>query len=146
MNAPGFGGSRRRALAAATTALAAVALAAAVAGRGCGPQDDTPDGAVRAFDAAARAGDKRAVYELLGPETQSTLAERADRASALGEDRYAPEDMIGLGETTTAPTPTLEVVREKDGSAVVAITGDGGQRSTLNLVKIKGHWRVELEL
>src|SRR5690606_37707236 len=69
--------AKRRALAAAVTALLAVALAAAVAGRGCSSEDDTPEGAVRAFVAAARAGDHEALFELLGPATRARLERSA---------------------------------------------------------------------
>ena len=52
---------------AVATALTAVALAAALAGRGClaGAEDRTPDGAVRAFAAAAQTGNRDAMFALL---------------------------------------------------------------------------------
>jgi hypothetical protein len=143
VNYPGSG-SRRRALAAAATALAAVALAAAVAGRGCGPQDDTPDGAVRAFAAAAQAGDKRAVYDLLGPQTRRTLAERAARASELGERRYEPEEMIGLGPISGETTRSFDTIREDGDRAVVGVFDGNGGRVDLDVVRVNGRWRLEL--
>jgi hypothetical protein len=141
----GAASGARRALAAAATALAAVALAAAVAGRGCGPQDDTPVGAVRALDAAARAGDRGAVYALLGPRTRDELARRAARASELGERRFSADEMIRLrGGLPVESLTDVEVVRESGGAAVVAVRGKDGSRSAIQLVKARQGWRVEL--
>lgn len=137
-------GVRRRGLAAAVTALAAVALAAAVAGRGCGSEDDTPEGAVRAFAAAARAGDRQTMYELFGPATRRWLAAAAERASQLvgGSRRYQAIDLINAG--SMAGPVHISVRENKDGRARVEIVDEHGNRSTVDVVEVEGRWRVEL--
>jgi hypothetical protein len=140
-----FEAGRRGGLAAAVTALAAVALAAAVAGRGCGSEDDTPDGAVRAFAAAARAGDRETMVELFGPETRAWLDGAAARASQLigGSRRYDPVDLINTG-ALAAPPARIVVRQEEGGRARVEVTDEAGQRAMVDLVEVDGHWRVEL--
>lgn len=136
-------GSRRRAIAAAATAVAAVALAAAVAGRGCGSEDDTPVGAVRAFAAAARAGDREAMFELLAPATQARLEDAAGRASNLvSARRYLPQDMISLAGP--GEPRSFELRSEAGGRAVVDAIDDRGGRTSIELVEVDGRWRIEL--
>ena len=135
---------RRRALAATVTALAAVALAVAVAGRGCRADEDSPEGVVRAFDTAARAGDRDAVFELLGPNTQRALTERAHRASELGEKRYQPADMVGLSAPDQAPRAQFELEHRDGDRAIVGVIPDRGDRTRMTVVRVKRRWRVEL--
>ena len=139
-----FDAGRRGGLAAAVTALAAVALAGAVAGRGCGSEDETPDGAVRAFAAAARAGDRDTMMELFGPETRAWLDGQAERAGQLvgGSRRFDPIELINAG--ALAGTPARIVVREEAGGrARVEVTDETGRRALVDLVEQGGHWRLE---
>lgn len=136
--------SRRRAVAAAVTALLAMALAAAVAGRGCRGEDDLPEGTVRAFAAAARAHDRDALYELLGPATRARLESAARRATELvGGQRFAPQDLIRSDLDRLGPVRVLRV--EQDGArAVVEVADELDQPAAIELVKVDGHWRIEL--
>jgi len=140
--------SRRRAIAAGTSALFAVLLAVAIAGRGCSADDETPDGAVRAFVSAARAGDRGAVYELLGPRTRAHLDAQAQKATEHvgGSRRFAPTELMSVTSGgLDRPAPREFVVRERDGdTAVVEIVAVDGARTPMTVVEIDGHWRVEL--
>ena len=139
-----FEAGRRGGLAAAVTALAAVALAVAVGGRGCGSEDDSPDGAVRAFAAAARAGDRDTMMELFGPETRAWLDAAAGRATQLvgGNGRFDPIDLINAG--ALGGTPARILVREAEGGrARVEVTDETGRRAMVDLVELDGHWRLE---
>ncbi len=141
--------ARRRAIAAAASALLAVALAVAIAGRGCQAEDETPDGAVRAFAAAARAGDRDAVYALLGPRTRAALVERARRATELagGARRFKPRELVSVGAGSVGRRPPRDfVVRERKGkTAVVDIVDADGTKTPIHVVRVGDQWRVELE-
>src|SRR5262245_52071955 len=137
--------SRRRAWAAGASVLAAVAFAATVAGsRSCAVTDPGPEGAVRAMLAAANAGDRHAVFALLGPETRQRLDELARRATdVVGSSvRYSPLDLINIG-TQSARVSDVTVVDKLDERAVIEIVGDAG-RWRVVVVRVDGTWRVEV--
>jgi hypothetical protein len=138
-------GSRTRALAAAVTALAAVALAAAVAGRGCMGDDNSPEGAVRALLAAVRAGDTAAILTRLGPDTRGRLDAAAQRATELvgSGRRYQPVDLVSIGEPGPGAT-SLVVSRQGGDRAEVDILDEQGNRTTVEVVRVSGEWLVEL--
>lgn len=140
--------SRRRAIAAGTSALLAVVLAVAIAGRGCGADDETPVGAVKAFVSAAREGDRAAVYELLGPRTRAHLDAQARKATEFvgGSRRFEPTELMSVTSGSLGhPAPRDYVLRERDGdTAIVEIVGADGTRSPTTVVEVDGHWRVEL--
>lgn len=141
----GFG-TKRRIITLAASALAAVAFAAAVGGRACTPDDDTPEGAVRALLAAARAGDAETVHELLGPATRERLAEAARRSTELagGTKRFTPMDLIALGKPSAETTPVSVRARVEGDNTVVDIEDAAGQRSTVSVVRVDGLWRIEV--
>jgi hypothetical protein len=129
-------GARRR-------GVAAVALAAAVAGRGCGGEDETPDGAVRAFASAARAGDRETMLELLGPATRDWLAAAAAHGSQMIGGPGATREIDLLGGR--GPGPTRISLRSQDGKkALVDVVDERGVRSTVDVVEVDGRWRLEL--
>lgn len=138
---------RRRIAAAVASVAAAIALAVAVSGRGCADADATPEGAVRAFVSAARAGEKDAAWSLLGPRTRQRLEELAVAASekAGGPKRFAAKDMFDVdgSDTTIAPTSIRVVSRDGD-TALVEIAGPDGRRDEVQAVRVDGRWRVEL--
>ncbi len=140
--------SRRRVIATGTSALLAVVLAVAIAGRGCGADDETPVGAVRAFVSAARGGDRGAVYELLGPRTRAHLDAQAQKATEYvgGSRRFAPTELMSVTSGSLEhPAPRDYLLRERDGdTAVVEIVGADGTRTPTAVVEVDGHWRVEL--
>jgi hypothetical protein len=140
-------GSRRRAITAAATALAAMALAAAVAGRGCSVAAAGPAEVVRDFAAAASAGDRRAVFELLSPETQARLERQASQATALAGSamRYEALDLISICSGEDCPAPQELVVKERSADrAVVEVVQVSGERAELTVVRVDGHWRIDL--
>jgi hypothetical protein len=133
-------------MAAAASALAAIALAATMLGRGCGVTKPGPDAAVRAFIQAARTGDRKAVWRLLSPATQHALDERAKRATDLvgSSQRYAALDMISVGSSDDVPTPTdIRVMSRIGDTAIVEIEGPTG-RAQLDVVRVNGRWRIDL--
>jgi hypothetical protein len=123
-----------------------MALAAAVAGRGCNANDDSPEGVVRSLDAAARAGDRKAIYELLGPRTRKALHERTQRATELvgGARRFEPLELISL--TTPGEPARIKSlhVSKSGGETHVIVTDVSGRVSRIPVVEVDGHWRVEL--
>lgn len=138
--------SRRSALTAVASALAAVALAAAVAGRSCQMDDSAPEAVVREFIAAANADDRAALYALFGPKTHAHLQEAARRATDLagGAVRYSVLDMISVGAADSA-LPKQIVLKHRDQTqAAVEIIDINNKRSEVTLVMVEGVWRIEL--
>ncbi len=127
--------------------LAAVTLAIAVVGRGCDVGDPAgPATAVRNLIAATSAGDRKAVFALLSPDTQAKLEEKAERATDLvgSNVRYTALDLISIGASDDIPLPTsIEVVRRDGDRAVVRIVSSAGS-AELDVVRVKGRWRVDL--
>jgi hypothetical protein len=138
--------SRRRAVAAAASAIAAVALALGVVGKSCAVRDSGPESAVRAMLAAASAGDRAAVFELLSPDTQAALAARAQRATDLvgSSVRYSALDLISISSSgDIAPPSDLTVVARRGDHAVVEVVSPGG-RERVDVVRVDGRWRIDL--
>ncbi|MBK9033470.1 MAG: hypothetical protein IPL61_19760 [Myxococcales bacterium] len=138
--------SRRGAIAAAASAVMAMALAATMLGRGCGVTRPGPEAAVRGMIQAARAGDRKAVWRLLSPQTQRALEDRARKATDLvgASTRYTALDLISVGTSDDVPPPTdvREVSRSGD-RAVVEVGGPTG-RAQIEVVRVDGRWRIDL--
>lgn len=138
--------SRRRALAGAASAIAAIALAVAVVGRGCGVTTPGPEAAVRSFVQAARAGDRRAVWQLLSPATQQAIESEAQKSTDLvgSSTRYEALDLISIGSSDDVPPPTdIRMVSQRGDRAVVEVAGAAG-RAQLELVRVGGRWRIDM--
>ena len=138
--------SRRSTLAAVASALAAMALAAAVAGRSCRVTEPGPEAAVRDMIQAAKTGDRDAVFELLGPVTQDRLAAQARQATDLvgASQRYTAKDLISIGSSDGVLDATeITVVDERGDRAEVEI-GSAAGKARLGLIKLDGRWRIEL--
>ena len=138
--------SRRTTLAAVASALAAMALAAAVAGRSCRVTPPGPEAAVRDMIQAAKAGDRDLVFELLAPSTRARLEAEARRATDLvgASQRYAAKDLISIGSSDGVAEPTDITVLEDHGDrALVEVVSPAG-RARVELVKLDGRWRIEL--
>lgn len=137
----------RRTWAAAVSVLAAVTLAIAVAGRGCSVTTPGPEVAVRNLIAATAEGNRQAVFALLSPQTQAKLEEKAERATDLvgSNVRYTALDLISIGASNDVPPPTSIKVAEWRAAdhAVVEIVSAAG-RAHLDVVRVKGKWRVDL--
>lgn len=138
--------SRRSTLAAVASALAAMALAAAVAGRSCRVTQPGPEAAVRDMIQAAKTDDHDRVFELLAPATRERLAAQARRATDLvgASQRYTAKDLISVGSSDGVPDPTdITVLEEHGDRAVVEVVSPAG-RARIELLKISGRWRIEL--
>jgi len=138
--------SRRGALAAVASALAAMALAAAVAGRSCRVTQPGPEAAVRDMIQAAKTGDRDTVFGLLTPATRDRLDAEAKRATDLvgASQRYTAKDLISIGSSDGVADPTDITVLEEHGErAVVEIVSPAG-RARVELVKLDGRWRIDL--
>jgi hypothetical protein len=138
--------SRRGALAAVASALAAMALAAAVAGRSCRVTEPGPEAAVRDMIQAAKTGDRDTVFELLAPATRERLDAEARRATDLvgASQRYAAKDLISIGSSEGVADPTdITVLEDRGDRAVVEVVSPAG-RARIDLVRQGGRWRIEL--
>jgi hypothetical protein len=140
------GGDRRRAtLAAVASALAAMALAAAVAGRSCRVSQAGPEAAVRDMLQAAKAGDRARVLDLLAPGTRARLDAEAARATDLvgAGARFTARDLISIGSASSDAPTDITMVAELDGRAVVEVVSPAG-RARIELVRVDGRWLVDL--
>ena len=137
--------SRRGAVAAAASALAAIGLAATMLGRGCGVTSPGPEATVRGMMQAARTGDRKAVWRLLSPDTQQALEDQAQKATDLvgASTRYTAIDLISVGSPDDAPPTDIRVVSRSGDHAVVEVAGPGG-RAQLELVRVDGRWKIDL--
>ena len=139
-------GTRRSTIAAVTSALAAMALAIAVAGRSCRVSQPGPEVTVRDLLHAASTGDRDTVYELLAPNTQARLEVEAKRATDLvgATQRYSAKDLISIGASEGGTSQTeITVIDERGDRATVQIVSASG-RALLQLIRINGRWRIEL--
>jgi hypothetical protein len=121
--------------------LVALALVAAACGGA-----RSPEGAVRALAEAAEAGDRDAVYALLGPATRARLAADAERAAqAAGRREIGPSDLVAAGWSPPQwHAADFDVLTRSGDRATVEIRGGAHQRETLTCVLVGGQWRVEL--
>ena len=103
-------GTRRSTVAAVASAIAAMALAAAVAGRSCRVTPPAPESTVRDLIQAAKSGDRDTIFDLLTPATRERLEAEAKHATDLvaAAVRYTAKDLISIGasEGTASPTST----------------------------------------
>jgi hypothetical protein len=117
-----------------------------VVGRGCRVDDPGPDAAVHELLQAAHAGDRKAVFALLSPDTQRHLEERAQNATSLvgASVRYSAFDLISIGSFDDQPAPSeMRIVEQYGDKAVVELESPAG-KARLSLVKIDGRWRIDL--
>jgi hypothetical protein len=132
---------------AAITVLFAVALAAAVAGRGFGSEEDGPTQALRSFLEAADGGDRDKLLGMLGPKTRARLENAAARATELvgGEGRYSAREMLqplrGGPEALSGKIINLG----RDGNTATLSIGDRkGGKTVVSAVLVEGRWLIEL--
>lgn len=138
--------TRRSTVAAVASALAAMAVAAAVAGRSCRVSQPGPEAAVRDMLQAAKTGDRDTVFELLAPRTRARLEVQARRATDLvgASMRFAPKDLVSMGSSDGVDAPTdITVLDELDDRAVVEVVSPAG-RSRLELVRVEDRWLIDL--
>jgi hypothetical protein len=120
--------------------LPALALLAA-----CRPQPDgTPEGAYRAFAAAANKGEDGAAFALLASESQEALKRQLAGASSasggsLGEDAASLVFRGGRG----TPITDIHLLKMDPDRATLAVTARGETRE-VSLVRQGSEWRVQL--
>jgi hypothetical protein len=138
-------GTRRSTLAAVASALAAMALAAAVAGRSCRVAPPGPEVTVRDLIHAAKTGDRDTILELLTPVARERLDAEARRATDLvgATVRYTAKDLISIATTEGAKPTDITVIEQHGDRATVEVVAPDG-RSQVELVQIDGRWRVDL--
>ena len=120
-------------------------LALVLAAAACGGAR-SPEGAVRALAEAAEAGDRDAVYALLGPATRARLAADADHAAqAAGRRELGPVDLVAAGWSPPKwHAVDFDVLTRSGDRATVEVRGAAHERETVTCVLVDGQWRVEL--
>jgi len=126
----------------ACLALLACVLGAAV---GCGTRDD-PEAAVESLIAAARAGDRAAVYAKFGPRTRARIDGLLSSAQRTGGTRMLrPEDLVTVGWLPPAWEPAGTRLLRHDGpEADVEVFSAAGDRQAIRTVQEGKTWKVEL--
>jgi hypothetical protein len=107
-----------------------------------------PEEAVQSLIAAARAGDRVAVYQRLGPRTRARIDELMSSARRTGATRVLrPEDLVTVGWVPPAweAAGTRQLHREGDEAEVEVYSG-GGDRQSVRVVREAKSWKVELPL
>lgn len=123
-------------------------LVVAFALAGCSSRDraDNPEGAVHMFIAAARSGDRAAVYQRLGPGTRGRIKDVLSSSQYHGGRTIArPEDFFSVGWAPPAwePAGVRTVHRDRE-RAEVEVYSAAGDRQSLTLVKEGKEWKIEL--
>ena len=115
---------------------------------GCSSRDraDNPEGAVHLFIAAARSGDRAAVYQRLGPTTRSRIDTLLSSSQYHGGRTIArPEDFFSVGWAPPAWEPAgVRTVHRDAERAEVEVYSAAGDRHSLTLVKEGRDWKIEL--
>jgi hypothetical protein len=138
--------SKRTTVAAVTSAVAAAALAVGVAGRSCAVSTPGPEAVVHDLLAAAKAQDRRAVFELLSPNTRQRIEARARHATDLvgSSMRFSAIDLISIGISEAGAAPTdITTVEHLGDRAVIEIVSPAG-RARLSVVAVEGRWLIDL--
>jgi hypothetical protein len=141
-----WAGARR----AGAVAARALALAAALMAGGCGGRDDgsSPEAAVRSLIAAARAGDRAAVYQRLGPRTRGRVENLLSSASKTGATRILrPEDLVTVGWVPPAwEAAGTRLLSSHGDEAEVEVYSGAGDRQSVAVVREARSWKVEMPL
>jgi len=123
----------------------ALLAGALLAGSGCRGRDD-PEAAVEALIAAARAGDRAAVYARFGPRTRARIDGLLAAAQRTGGTRaLRPEDLVTVGWLQPAWEPAGTRLLRRDGTeAEVEVFSGSGERQAIQTVQEGKTWTVEL--
>ena len=126
-------------------AAAALLAGALLAGVGCGGRDD-PEAAVESLIAAARAGDRAAVYARFGPRTRARVDGLLSSAQRTGGTRMLnPEDLVTVGWLPPAWEPAgTRLLRREGTEAEVEVFSASGERQAIKTVQEGKTWKVEL--
>jgi hypothetical protein len=133
-------------------AVVLVSLWAALLGGGaaCSGRDggSSPEAAVQSLIAAARAGDRLAVYQRFGPRTRARIDDLLSSARRTGATRVLrPEDLVTVGWVPPAWEAAGTRLLRRDGDdAEVEVYSGGGDRQSVRVVREAKSWKVELPL
>jgi hypothetical protein len=115
---------------------------------GCSSREraDNPEGAVHLFIAAARSGDRAAVYQRLGPATRERIETLLTSSQYQGGRNIArPEDFFSVGWAPPAWEPAgVRTVHRNRERAEVEVYSAAGDRHSLTLVREGKEWKIEL--
>ena len=132
---------------------AAAALAAGLLGTiatGCSGRAPgaSPEVVVAQLIAAARSGDRAAVYERLGPRTRGHIEEILATARKSGGARLLrPEDLVTVGWVPPAwEAAGLRTLSRNGDEAEVDVASAAGDHQTVTTVREGKRWTVELPL
>lgn len=126
-----------------------VLWAALVLAPACSSRDDSsPESAVTSLIAAARAGDRVAVYQRLGPRTRQRIDALLSSAQRTGATRILrPEDLVTVGWVPPAWEAAGTRLLRRDGDeGEVEVYSGGGDRQSVRVVREGKSWKVELPL
>ena len=138
---------RGRADVAAMVALAAQVVLG-VAGCSSGEPGSSPEAAVAQLIAAARSGDRAAVYRRLGARTRGHIEEilAASRKSG-GARLLRPEDLVTVGWVPPAWEATsIHELHRQGEEAEVDVASAAGDHQAITVVREAKRWMVELPL
>jgi hypothetical protein len=109
-------------------------------------QARSPEGAVQLFVTAARAGDRAAAYQRLGPRTRARMAAlQALTKRTGGRLALKPEDFLSVGWAPPAWEPAgIRTLHRDEATAQVEVYSPAGDRHTVDLVREGQQWKVEL--
>jgi hypothetical protein len=131
-------------------ALLAALVVLATRAAGCSSRDDgsSPEGAVQSLIAAARAGDRLAVYQRFGPRTRARIDDLLSSARRTGATRILrPEDLVTVGWVPPAwEAAGTRLLRRYGDDAEVEVYSGGGDRQSVRVVREAKSWKVELPL
>ncbi|HVR03190.1 MAG TPA: hypothetical protein VMT47_13725 [Polyangia bacterium] len=137
-------------MSAGRVALLAAFVGLAVHAAGCSSRDDgsSPEAAVQSLIAAARAGDRLAVYQRFGPRTRARIDDLLSSARRTGATRILrPEDLVTVGWVPPAWEAAGTRLLRRDGDdAEVEVYSGGGDRQSVRVVREAKSWKVELPL
>jgi hypothetical protein len=111
----------------------------------CRPQPDgTPEGAYRAFAAAANKGEDKLAFEQLTAASQEALRRRLAGVSAASGGSMG-DDLAGLvfRGGRGAPITDIRLLKMEQDRATVLVTARG-EAHEVNLARQGSEWRVEL--
>ena len=104
------------------------------------------EAAVESLIAAARAGDRAAVYARFGPRTRARIDGLLSSAQRTGGTRMLrPEDLVTVGWLPPAWEPAGTRLLRRDGAeAEVEVFSASGDRQAIRTVREGKTWKVEL--
>jgi len=117
-----------------------------LAGCSAGEGPENPEGAVRLFITAARAGDRGSVFQRLGPATRARIVALQSTSQRLsGRMMMKAEDFLSVGWAPPAWEPAgTRLLRRDRESAEVEVYSATGDRHALTLAREGREWKIEL--